>query len=356
MRSIAIALALAACGRGGTGTGDDNTGGDAMSPPSGLGVGVTTRTYVDTSRPTPANGLADPKPSRTLVTEIWYPAPAGTAGPETMTAPLASGGPFPLVVFVHGSLSNRRQSTFLTQALAAAGYVVLAADFPLTADSTDGGSSDLHVEDETGDIKFLVDQAAAFAADATDALHGAIDPQAGYIVIGHSTGGSVTLLMAFGDNHDPRVRAAVAISGDSCFFADGFFQARSVPLLVLTGSRDLLVPPPDNARRTYDLAGSPKVFASIVGGFHMGFTDWNIADSVLGLPPTGATDDLAVTLNHYGNGAACVVPAPSSDADIDFDAQHGLTTKMITAYLERTIRGLDTPYPNAPALVVEHSP
>jgi predicted dienelactone hydrolase len=323
--------------------------------PPAFGVGVTTRTFVDTSRPTPANGDAPMKPQRTLVTEIWYPAPASTPSPETMDAPLSPGGPFPLVVFVHGSLSNRRQSTFLTQGLAAAGYVVVAADFPLTADSTDGGSSDLHVEDETGDIKFLSDKAAAFTADASDALHGAIDPQAGYAVVGHSTGGTVALLMAFGDNHDDRVRASVVISGDSCFFADGFFQTRSVPLLVLTGSRDLLVPPPDNSQRTYDLAGAPKVSASIVGGFHMGFTDYDIPDDVLGLDPTDATSDLAVTLNHYGNGAACAAPAPSSDTDIDFDAQHGLATKMITAYLDQ-LRSINTPFPNAPALVVEHAP
>src|SRR5262245_13006042 len=116
MKSIAITALIAACG---TSTGD-------TPPPTGNGVGVVTRSYVDTSRPTPANGTAPAKPQRDLTTEIWYPAAAGTAGPETTGAQLASGGPFPLVVFVHGSLSGRRQSTFLTQGLAAAGYVVMA--------------------------------------------------------------------------------------------------------------------------------------------------------------------------------------------------------------------------------------
>src|SRR5215468_6840950 len=105
MQSIAMIALIAACS--GTQTGDDDT----MPPPGSSGVGVVTRTYVDPTRPTLANGDAPMKSQRTLVTEIWYPAPPATPGPETANAPLASGGPFPLVVFVHGSLSNRRQST-----------------------------------------------------------------------------------------------------------------------------------------------------------------------------------------------------------------------------------------------------
>ncbi len=328
-----------------------------MMPPATYGVGVTTRTYVDTSRPTPANGTAPMMPQRTLTTEIWYPAPLGTPGPETKNAPLASGGPFPLVVFVHGSSGSRRQSTFLTQGLAAAGYVVLAADFPLTASSTAGGPSDLHVEDETGDIKFLVDQAVAFTADASDALHGAIDPQAGYSVAGHSTGGTVALLMAYGDAHDARVRASVVMSGDSCFFAESFFRTRSVPILLLTGTRDLLVPQPDNTRRAYDLAGPPKVFASLVGGFHMGFSDYDIPDEIIPGDPTNASSPLAMTLAKYGDGSACLpTPPESTDADMDFTMQHTLALQMVVAYLDRTIRGLPTPLPSGPSIVVEHDP
>ncbi len=100
-------------------------------------VGVTTRTFIDTTRPTPANGTAAAQTSRTLVTEIWYPTSATGISP-IRDAPLAPGGPYPLVLFVHGSSSGRTVSTFLTIALAQAGYVVAAADFPLTALSTPG--------------------------------------------------------------------------------------------------------------------------------------------------------------------------------------------------------------------------
>src|SRR5580765_5928473 len=84
MRSIAIVL-LVACGMT-----------SHMDPPGSFGVGVQTKTFIDTSRPTPAHGLAPLSPQRKLVTEIWYPAAPGTPGPETANAPIASGGPFPL--------------------------------------------------------------------------------------------------------------------------------------------------------------------------------------------------------------------------------------------------------------------
>ena len=41
---------------------------------------------------------------------------------------MAPGGPFPLIVYSHGSGGQRFISAFLTEALAARGYVVVAAD------------------------------------------------------------------------------------------------------------------------------------------------------------------------------------------------------------------------------------
>jgi hypothetical protein len=59
-------------------------------------VGVTTRTWTDATRPTPQNGSQPTQPSRTLVTEIWYPTSATSLTPPTIRdAPLAPGGPYP---------------------------------------------------------------------------------------------------------------------------------------------------------------------------------------------------------------------------------------------------------------------
>ena len=67
-------------------------------------VATTTMTFVDTSRSTPPWDGMPGKPSRTLVTTIWYPARASGSV-------AASGdGPYPLIVFAHG-LGARLRST-----------------------------------------------------------------------------------------------------------------------------------------------------------------------------------------------------------------------------------------------------
>ena len=72
--------------------GTNTVAGAASSAP----VATTTMTFVDTSRTTPAwNGMPG-KPSRTLVTTIWYPA----RGSGSVTT--AGDGTYPLIVFAHG--------------------------------------------------------------------------------------------------------------------------------------------------------------------------------------------------------------------------------------------------------------
>ncbi len=328
------------------------TGGDALPavvPPAvTYPVGVTTRTWVDSSRGTPANHAAPALPARTLVTEVWYPARGGGAGGdagdtgnvETRDAPAdTAGGAHPLVLFVHGSSGGRRQSTFLTRALAAAGYVVAAADFPLTAGNTPGGPSDLHVDDQRADLAFLADRVTAAAGDRTDVLGGAVDVS-GYAVVGHSTGGTMALVAAYApDAHDPRVRAAVALAPCACFLGDGFFRTRALPLLVVGGTDDLFVPLATNGQRAFTLAPPPRLFARLVGGNHLYFTDVNVSDAVLSPTPTTAHDDIAVALARYGGGTACE-PAPPAGTDppLPFADQHARTVTIVQAFLDGALR------------------
>jgi predicted dienelactone hydrolase len=307
-------------------------------------VGVTTRTWIDTSRATPANGSEAAKPSRTLVTEVWYPI----AGTDPTAAPvrdarIAAGGPYPLVLFVHGSSSGRTVYTFLTIALARAGYVVAAADFPLTALGTTGGSSDLHVTDQVGDVSFLDDQLKAASLDSTDALQGGVNGER-YAVVGHSTGGAVAALAAFaGDDaaikHDSRVAAAVALSGDACMFDASFFKKRSVPIFAIGATNDLFVRLPNSGKWVFDNSNPPRLLAKLVGGQHMGFTDVNLPDLILNPVPTGPTSPLAITLSAYGDAGACLpVPAAGNDPAMAFDAQHAVVIRLVTAYLEAQMR------------------
>ena len=89
------------------------TSADVLQPgPSG--VGTRTLTLVDTSRSTPANGSIPEPPSRTLVTQIWYPTTPNAAGTEDeqLNAPLVWDGPrVPLIMYSHGFMSSHTEGT-----------------------------------------------------------------------------------------------------------------------------------------------------------------------------------------------------------------------------------------------------
>ena len=74
--------------------------------------------FVDPSRSTPANGEYAGASSRTLVTSLWYSTNVD--------------GMHPLVIYSHGFVSNRNGGSYIAENLASHGYVVVAADFPLT--------------------------------------------------------------------------------------------------------------------------------------------------------------------------------------------------------------------------------
>jgi dienelactone hydrolase len=77
-----------------------------------------------------------PQQMRALNTSIWYPAPPGSAPingqyAAVVDAPLdGSDGPYPLVMFSHGSCGYPQQSLFLTAFLATHGFIVVAPPHP----------------------------------------------------------------------------------------------------------------------------------------------------------------------------------------------------------------------------------
>jgi len=94
-------------------------------------VVTTTMTFVDTSRSTPPWDGIPARPSRTLVTTIWYPARSGSANKSGL-------GPYPLIVFAHGLGGSPQEYRQLLSAWASAGYVVAAPLFPLSSSETAG--------------------------------------------------------------------------------------------------------------------------------------------------------------------------------------------------------------------------
>jgi len=244
--------------------------------PGSYGVGVTTMTFIDTSRPTMPNGTFSGAPRRTLVTEIWYPTdsqPSRTATP-TRNAPLTHlGAPFPLVIYSHPLMGNRSSGIYLAQHLTSYGYVVAAPDFPLSNSGAPGSPTFVDLANQVGDVHFVIDQLLALGADTQSALAGSIDRMR-IGLTGFSMGGSTTFLAALHPTlRDPRVRAAAAMGAVTCFLGPDFYGHTSVPLLIVHGDIDAFAPYQPNALFAFGEANPPKYLVTIAGGTHIGFTD-----------------------------------------------------------------------------------
>ncbi len=220
-------------------------------------VVTTTMTFVDTSRSTPSWDGMEGKPSRTLVTTIWYPSRA--------SSPVAAsgGGPYPLIVFAHGLGGSPQDYQELLTAWAAAGYVVAAPLFPLSSSQTPGGPDGGDIGNQPGDMSFVIDQVLSASAAPSGALSGLVDPNE-IGAAGHSNGAITTLgLVANSCCRDTRVKAAVVMAGTTEGLGRGSYElAKAPPLLVVSDVHDGLVPYAD-AVAVFNQARGPKALLTL---------------------------------------------------------------------------------------------
>ena len=138
-----------------------------------------------------------------LKLQTWHPTQGGQDSSlheydGVLTGRAVSSGepwcpePLPVVVFSHGNSGIRWQSLFLTETLAAHGYLVVAPDHVNNTlyDLDDELRPQVAVERPQA-VKEAFD---ALAADET--LGHCVDPAAGYAIIGHSFGGYTTLAIS----------------------------------------------------------------------------------------------------------------------------------------------------------------
>lgn len=234
----------------------------------GHAVGTRLETLIDTTRPTDALGDAPGKPSRTLETLVYYPAEGRSGGDPVRDAPAAATGrPFPLIVFSHGSgVSDPARYDLLLRAWAAAGYVIAAPRFPLSSTSRPGGGSD--VVNQPGDVSFVITEMARRGGDPTAPYGGLVD--AGRVAVaGHSLGGVTTMGVAFnGCCVDRRIGAAVVLAGAAAAFpGDRWFEGIRAPLLVVHGDDDRVVRIAEGRQLFHD-APEPKAMLTLLGGDH----------------------------------------------------------------------------------------
>jgi dienelactone hydrolase len=231
----------------------------AVAPRAGAGPAVSVQTLqvtlVDHSRPTDATTSAPAQKQRVLATTITYP--------------LGGNIPMPLVVLAHGDNGHPSKFTQLIGAWAAAGYVVAAPAFPLTNNTTPGGSSTGDVANQPADVSFVIDKVLKMSRPRVNSpLAGLVDKR--HIgVAGLSLGGSTVYGLVFNTCcRDKRIDAAILMSAMRVPFKGGKNVGRHVPALLVHSDADPKWYPV--SARTYPLLATPKWFVTLHGSTHSG--------------------------------------------------------------------------------------
>jgi predicted dienelactone hydrolase len=255
---------------------------------------------VDTSRTVQAPSGRGP---RTLITVVRYPALGAASARDRAGAPLArAAGPFPLIVFGHGFAVTPGLYASLLHAWAQAGYVVAAPVFPLEQANAPGGPNEGDLINQPQDMRFVITRMLATSATAGQALSGAVDARR-VAVAGQSDGGETALAVAYDAPYrDPRVRAAVILSGAKIpGVAFAFPRHGSPPLLATQGSADT-VNPPSYTHAFYDAAPRPKYLLDMPGASHL--PPYSVQQPQLGVVERVTIAFLRAYLNGAGGDAA----------------------------------------------------
>ncbi len=264
-----------------------------------------------------------PSETRVLDTYVWYPAPAGGAPLDSalgavVDAPLdAAGGPYPVVMFSHGSCGYPNQSTFLWPLVASYGFVVVAPPHPgntLFEFPTCGTPSAIAASavERPADVLFALDEMLAATADPGSPFFGALDDTR-IGMAGHSFGGFTTYLVVAGD---ARFKVAVPLAP-----AVPGAPVLTIPSLHMLSQLDTYV---DNTaiRTAYAAAQSPKFLIEIPNAGHFAFSNGCFPSPDCN-PPTTLTQDEA----------------------------HAVVLRWVPAFLERYLAGdaTFTPFLTPPA-------
>lgn len=240
---------------------------DAGPPkPGQYGVGQLSLSYVEPGRfvtypRAPGGPVTVP---RTLAVEVLYPRTVHGGSAH-------SNGPFPLVVFGPGYDETPAAYTPLLRSWAAAGFVVAAPTFPLTASTTPGGPlNEADLVNQPADEQYLITRMITAASTAGNPLQGLVNPsEVG--VTGQSDGGNTALAIGYvGAFRDPRVKAVAVLSGASYPFEDygDWFPAGSPPLLAVQGTADA-INPPGYTNSFFSEAPRPKYLLCLEGAGHL---------------------------------------------------------------------------------------
>jgi pimeloyl-ACP methyl ester carboxylesterase len=230
---------------------------------------------------------------------VWYPTTAAESSYSypgrfdssvALDAPVATCGVrYPVVLFSHGFSGCSIQSLYLTEALARAGYIVVApdhkdamckvdqparvnllelADRPTNQKSySDASYKDRDVDLESALDDILRDPDFRPRVDA-NRIAGA----------GHSLGGYTILGMAgaWPRWKDPRIKAVLLLSPVVRPFLDnGGLRQIHIPVMFQGGTRDFAITPQvDKSGGAYDMSNPPKYFVEFKDAGHLDWSNW----------------------------------------------------------------------------------
>ena len=179
--------------------------------------------------------------------------------------PASGNGPFPLVLFAHGSSSYRNQSAFLTAHLASWGFVVASVDYLERGIGRLLGAEPDPPMDDVELSRMVVAQLASESEQEGGLLEAVVSTDR-IAITGHSAGGGTSI--RFGS--EPDVITFIPLSAG--ISSDSMTELPDKPSLWLTGKTDGIVDP----QRTMDAfaqASAPARLVLIDEMGHLGPSD-----------------------------------------------------------------------------------
>jgi dienelactone hydrolase len=245
--------------------------------------------------------VVDPTQTRVLDTYVWYPAPAGSGPVDAATggvldAPVdLSRGPYPVVMFSHGSCGFPTQTTFLWPLIASYGFVVVAPPHPgnTIAEFPTCGTAQAQVYsalERPADIRYALDQMLAASADPASPFAGALDgSRVG--MSGHSFGGFTTYQVA---TQDARIKAALPMAPA----IPASNPVLTMPSLTMLSTLDSYVDDPA-IRDAYGRAHAPKYLVEIQNTGHFAYSNGCFPSPDCNPPTTLTQDEAHAAVLHW---------------------------------------------------------
>jgi predicted dienelactone hydrolase len=294
------------------------------------------------------------EPGRTLTADVWYPANEeslvaiprstyefpGLSYTSTVaydSPPVAPNGPFPLIVYSHGSGGLRYVSAFLTEALAARGFVVIAVDHTGNTAIDEFAGTELPREEivrlRPVDIRAEIDAMAAANDDPASPFVGAVDASRVGLV-GHSAGatGVLQTVADGGTGEDADVRAVVGMGPYVDPVTDEQLASIELPTMLVSGTRDTTTPIRTQTERAWKrIPGDPLYRVDLKDAGHQSFTDVCFYQDLAAAKPETA-EPIVEAIDSFAEEGCTPKHLPIEQA-------HRLIDRYIIGFFDRYVAG-----------------